>query len=135
MANADPRSRGMFGAAYFVGYVASLGLQNGTQVDAVALGDAMGDRGLISECGGIRYPAYQVVQQLAAAAIDPSAQLLQADSSAPGAVASLGVLSTDPHSGTVRRQLWLANLRPEPSTVAVEDTEEGKQHQLDHLAL
>ena len=42
MANADPRSRAMFGAAYFVGYLANLGLQDGTQVDAVALGDAMG---------------------------------------------------------------------------------------------
>ena len=44
MANADPRSRAMFGAAYFVGYLANLGLQEGTQVDAVALGDAMGMR-------------------------------------------------------------------------------------------
>lgn len=128
MANADPRSRGMFGAAYFVGYVASLGLQNGTQVDAVALGDAMGDRGLVSECGGIKYPAYQVVQELAAAAADPSAQLLRADSSAPGAVASLGVQSADPLSGTVRRQLWLANLTPEPTTVVVEDSDAGKKH-------
>ena len=85
MANADPRSRAMFGmtsidavcfvytcrrlidlsliagAAYFVGYVASLGLQDGTIVDAVALGDAMGDRGLLS-AEGEPYPTYHVVQ-------------------------------------------------------------------------
>lgn len=127
MANADPRSRGMFGAAYFVGYVANLGLQDGTRVDAVALGDAMGDRGLVSDCGTIKYPAYQVVQSLAAAATDPSAHLLWADSNVPGTVASLGVQFADPISGAVRRQLWLANLRPTPTTVAVEDSDAGKQ--------
>jgi hypothetical protein len=118
----------MFGAAYFVGYIANMGLQNGTKVDAVALGDAMGDRGLISECGGTKYPAYQVVQELAAAAADPSAQLLRADSSAPEAVASLGVQSTDALSGSMRRQLWLANLTPEPTTVVVEHSCAGKHH-------
>ena len=51
MANADPRSRAMFGAAYFVGYCASLGLEEGTVVNAVALGDTMGDRGLVSDDG------------------------------------------------------------------------------------
>ena len=88
----------------------------------------MGDRGLVSECGGTKYPAYQVVQELAAAAADPSAQLLRADSSAPEAVASLGIQSADALSGSMRRQLWLANLTPEPTTVAVEHRNAGKQH-------
>ena len=51
MANADPRSRAMFGAAYFVGYCASLGLESGTVINAVALGDTMGDRGLVADDG------------------------------------------------------------------------------------
>jgi hypothetical protein len=83
-----------------------------------------GDRGLIgSDCGSVKYPAYHVVQSLAAAAAGSSAnpfggpaQLLQAESAAPGTVASLG-LSLD---GGQRRQLWLANLTPTQTTVAVD---------------
>ena len=54
MANADPRSRAMFGAAYFVGYMASLGLEAGTAVDAVALGPSSRSTSpvLSAVCGG-----------------------------------------------------------------------------------
>ena len=107
--------------------MANLGLQHGTQVDAVALGDAMGDRGLVSECGGTGHLAYQVVQELAVRG-GPFGPATGADSSVPGAVASLGVQSADPLSGSVRRQLWLANLTPEPTMVVVEDSDAGKIH-------
>jgi hypothetical protein len=113
MADMDPRHRGLFGAAWTVGYLAVFATSG---VEAVVLGAATGPRGVIhrrlavplpwyDEVGGRRvYPVFHVI---AAAAAASGAEVLAAASNAPRQVAALGW-----REGKAGR-LIAANLTPE----------------------
>ena len=120
MADMDPRQRGLFGAAWTVGYLAAFAASG---AEAILLGTATGPRGAIhrrldqpmpwfDEGGGGRrvYPLFHVI---AAAAAASGAELLGARSSAPRRVAALGWHGAD---GT---RLLVANLTAETQRVAL----------------
>jgi hypothetical protein len=113
MADMDPRQRGLFGAAWTVGYLAAFASSG---AEAIILGTATGPRGAIhrrldqplpwfDEGGGRRvYPLFHVI---AAATSASGAEVLTARSSAPRRIAVLGW-----RDGAARR-LLLANLTAE----------------------
>ena len=113
MADMDPRQRGLFGAAWTVGYLAAFA---SSAAEAIILGAATGPRGAIHrrldqtlpwfDEGGDRrvYPLFHVI---AAAASASGAEVLAAKSSSPRRVTVLGW-----RDGTGRR-LLVANLTPE----------------------
>ncbi len=117
LAAADPRQRGLFAAAWHLGYAARLAELG---VDAFAFGAPTGPFGLVStpqpfarpwwdEAGeGLLYPLWHLAALLAPAAGRPLLKL-----SAPEAVAALGWVRPD--GG---RRLLLANLTAEPVAVA-----------------
>ncbi len=120
MATADPRHRALFGAAWTVGYAAEM-VRGG--VDVLTLAAATGRTGIIHGRGadpvpyydadngdGQVYPLYHVVRGLAAAA---GAAARTLDISDPTRVQGLAFDTPD---GV---QLWLANLHPEPTQVAL----------------
>ncbi|KTR06935.1 hypothetical protein NS365_05790 [Aureimonas ureilytica] len=105
MAADDPRGRGLFGAAWAVGYAARL---EGSGVEAWCGASLAGPRGLILGNGRVA-PLFHVASGLARAAGDPR----------------IGVTSSDrrrvdgyAHRDADRRSIvWLANLTPEPQTI------------------
>jgi len=112
LSDIDPRQRGLFAAAWNVGYLSAAARAG---VDAVALGSAIGSQGMIYrklahtqpwfDGGGARvYPTYHVIAGLAAAS---GARRIETDSSAPSKVAAVAYRN---NSGQV---LWLANLSGE----------------------
>jgi D-apionolactonase len=119
MADMDPRQRGLFGAAWTVGYLAAFATSG---AEAIVLGTGTGPRGAIhrrlaeplpwfDEAGGGRvYPLFHV---LAAAAAASGAEVLATTSSAPRQVAALGW-----RDGKASR-LLLANLTPEAQRVSL----------------
>jgi hypothetical protein len=119
LSNMDPRQRGLYGAAWTLGYVAALAPAGLT---AVTLGAATGPAGMIYRranypqpyfdevAGAVVYPLYHVVADLAAAS---GGKLIAAKSAAPGKVAALAYRAK---SGPV---LWLANLTGETQTAKV----------------
>lgn len=118
LAAVDPRQRGLFGAAWTLGYVAACA--NGG-VDAVSVAETTGRRGLIyrrtedaqpyfDEVGQGLFPAYHVVAGLAAAA---ESKLVSATSNDP---ASVACLAHRVRGGTV---VWLANLTSRNQDVKV----------------
>jgi hypothetical protein len=116
---ADPRQRGLFGAAWSLGYVASLAP---TGVEAVSFGAPTGPLGIIHRKAGGRtpyydalrhgavYPAYHVVAGLTRGA---GAPLVAATSSDEARVRCLAY-RTD--GGTL---LWLANLTAQDQAASV----------------
>ncbi|MDW6023943.1 hypothetical protein SAZ10_19535 [Mesorhizobium sp. BAC0120] len=106
----DPRQRGLFNAAWSLGYIARLARDG---VEAVALGAPSGPFGFVyRRCdfaqpyfddveGAVVYPAFHVVAGLSQAA---GAQLFEVESSARGKVDGLAVR----RSG--KTELWLSNL-------------------------
>jgi D-apionolactonase len=118
LADRDPRQRGLFGAAWTLGYMAAFARGG---VEAITMAAATGPRGLLYSSTdtpqpyfddvkrGV-YPLYHVVAGLAAAA---GKKQLAADSATPTRIASLAYRDT---AGPV---LWLANLTGEPQTVQV----------------
>jgi hypothetical protein len=119
MAEMDPRQRGLFGAAWTVGYLAAFAASG---AEAIVLGTATGPRGAIhrrldqpmpwfDEGSGRRiYPLFHVI---AAAAAASGAEVLGARSSAPRRVAALGWREAK----TAR--LLVANLTAETQRVAL----------------
>lgn len=119
LAKSDPRQRGLFGAAWTLGYVASLAP---TGVDTVALSAPTGPLGLIHRrgeatlpyydalAGTAVYPSYHVVAGLTRAA---GAPLLAATSSD---AASVRCLAYRAPGATL---LWLANMTAQAQSVRV----------------
>ncbi|HVM85051.1 MAG TPA: hypothetical protein VMW18_14265 [Candidatus Binatia bacterium] len=113
----DPRQRGLFGAAFNVGYVAAWAKGG---LDAVTLGAATGPAGMIYRktdfpqpyfdqlSGPAVYPLYHLIGDLAKAS---GAKLIGAQVSDTRSVAALAYKG---NGGTV---LWLANLTPKPVSV------------------
>jgi D-apionolactonase len=115
----DPRQRGLFAAAWYLGYFAHMARG---AVDAVCLAAPVGEFGLayvqaawpqpwFDEAGAKVYPAWHVLRGLAAAAGALRLETTLSDGSAVQAVASRA------DDGVV---LWLANLTGEPQTVTVD---------------
>jgi len=120
----DPRQRGLFGAAWTLGYIAACAKGG---LEAVAVGAATGPFGFIhrfaehtqpyfdSIDGPAVYPAFHVMAGLAKGC---GRQLVEASVLPPGRVAALAWREAD------RCVLWLANLTPDPQTVHVIGLEE-----------
>ena len=116
----DPRQRGLFNAAWALGYVAACALGG---VEAVAIGAATGPLGFIyrhagypqpyfdSIGGSLVYPAFHVMAGLARGR---GRRLVEARVSLPGSAAALAWSDGD------RTILWLANLTAEPLKVQIE---------------
>jgi len=132
LSDMDPRQRGLYGAAWTLGYVAALA---GGGLSAITLGAATGPAGMIyrranyaqpyfDEAGAPSvYPLYHVVAGLAAAS---GSKVIAAKSAAPGKVAALAV------RGKSGATLWLANLTGETQTAKVSGFTGGAQlHMLD----
>jgi hypothetical protein len=121
----DPRQRGLFGAAWCLGYAAHMARGG---VSAVCLGAAVGEQGVIhsraaypqpwfdDHAAAAVYPAYHVLRGLAAGAGRPRLETTLSDGASVQAVA----WRTD--GGTV---LWVANLTGRPQSVMIEGMPAG----------
>jgi len=119
LSDMDPRQRGLYGAAWTLGYVAALAPGG---LAAITLGAATGPAGMIyrranyaqpyfDEAGSpALYPLYHVIAGLASAS---GGKLVAARSAAPGKVAALACRAK---AGLV---VWLANLTGETRTAKV----------------
>ncbi|MGQ0485620.1 MAG: hypothetical protein ACT4SY_09750 [Hyphomicrobiales bacterium] len=118
LSDMDPRQRGLFGAAWTLGYMAAF-CEGG--IASLTMGSTTGPAGLIhgkaaypqpwfDDAGAAVYPAYQVIAGLAPAS---GARRLAAASDNPSAVAALAFQSKQ---GPV---LWLANLTGGKRTVKI----------------
>jgi hypothetical protein len=119
LSDMDPRQRGLYGAAWTLGYVSALAHGG---LSAITLGAATGPAGMIyrrtnyaqayfdGADGAMVYPLYHVIAGLASAS---GGKLVAAKSAAPGKVAALAYRAK---SGPV---LWLANLTGETQTAKV----------------
>jgi hypothetical protein len=119
LSDMDPRQRGLYGAAWTLGYVAALA---GGGLGAITLGAATGPAGMIyrrtnyaqpyfDESGApLVYPLYHVVASLAAVS---GSKVIAAKSAAPSKVAALAV------RGKSGATLWLANLTGETQTAKI----------------
>jgi hypothetical protein len=119
LANSDPRQRGLFGAAWTLGYVSSLA---DTGVETVCFGAPTGPTGIIHRPEDAKqpyfgalgrsavYPAYHVVAGLTRAA---GARLVASTSSDDARVRSLA------YRAKGATLLWLANMTAQQQTVSV----------------
>jgi len=118
LSDIDPRQRGLFAAAWNLGYLSAAARAG---VDAVALGSATGSQGMIYrklahtqpwfDRGGARvYPTYHVIVGVAAAS---GARRIDTNSSAPSKVAALA------YRNKGDQVLWLANLSGETQRLKV----------------
>jgi hypothetical protein len=119
LARMDPRQRGLFGAAWTLGYVAAFAYGG---IEVVTMGAPTGPAGIIHRRmdypqpyfddlkGPAVYPVYHVIAGLAAAL---GHKLVAVKSSDPAAVAALAYRST---KGPV---LWLANLTDGEQSVKI----------------
>ena len=105
MAASDPRGRGLFGAAWAVGYAARL---EGAGLEAWCGASLAGPRGLILEKGRVA-PLFHIASGLARAAGDPRIALSSLDRKRVDGYAH--------RDADGRSIVWLANLTPEPQTV------------------
>jgi hypothetical protein len=121
----DPRQRGLFGAAWYLGYAAHMARG---AVDAVCLAAPVGEFGVIhtradypqpwfDDHQGTVYPAYHVLRGLAAGAGRPRLETTLSDGAAVQAVAWRA-------EGEV--VLWLANLTGATQTVTLEGVAGGR---------
>ncbi|MFL6664887.1 MAG: hypothetical protein ACJ8G7_22160, partial [Rhizobacter sp.] len=113
LVKADPRQRGLFGAAWTLGYVASLGP---TGVEAISFGATTGPMGIVQPAGGAVYPAYHVVAGLTRGA---GAPLIAATSSNESRVRCLA------YRAKGATLLWLANLGAHDQPVSVDHAGQG----------
>ncbi len=123
----DPRQRGIFGAAWSVGYV-SAWAKGGVQV--VTLGATTGSAGMVyaktahaqpyfdSLKGSAVYPVYHLVKDLAAA---DGSKLIATEIGDEGKIAALA------YKGKAGPVLWLANLTAQPQTVKVSGFDGGAE--------
>ncbi|WP_051390132.1 hypothetical protein [Bradyrhizobium sp. Ec3.3] len=118
LSDIDPRQRGLFAAAWSLGYLSAAARAG---VDAVALGSATGAQGMIYrklahaqpwfDGGNARLlPIYHVIAGLAGAS---GARRIDTDSSAPLKLAALA------HRNKAGQVLWLANLSSETQHVKI----------------
>jgi hypothetical protein len=118
MAINDPRQRGLFGAAWNLGYVARMAAAG---VEALTLSAPVGAFGVVhaaadfpqpwfEDRGSGVYPIYHVLHDLAAAAGRPQLATTVSNGSAVQALA---------HRADGGMVLWLANLTGEPQRVSV----------------
>jgi hypothetical protein len=118
MTRADPRQRGLLGAAWHLGYAAQMAAGG---ADEVVLGAPVGEFGLLhhpqgypqpwyDEHGGL-YPAYHVMRGVYAASGAPRRAT---EISAPREVQALA------YEAGGRLTVWLANLTGEPRTVVLQ---------------
>ncbi|HEY4959042.1 MAG TPA: hypothetical protein VII31_14620 [Caldimonas sp.] len=119
LANSDPRQRGLFAAAWTLGYVSSLA---GTGIETVCLGAPTGPLGIIHRPGDSKqpyfgalgrsavYPAYHVVGGLTRAA---GAALVATRSSDNARVRGLA------YRAKGATLLWLANMTAQEQSVSV----------------
>jgi D-apionolactonase len=125
MAINDPRQRGLFGAAWNLGYAARMA-EGGA--DALTLSAPVGACGVVyagtdapqpwfDEVGAGVYPLYHVLRDLGQAAGKPQ---LAARSSRPGAVQAIAWRDNG------RLVLWLANLTGQEQSVAVAGSPAGQ---------
>jgi hypothetical protein len=126
LTNDDPRQRGLFNAAWTLGYVAACGYGG---VEALALGATTGPLGFVHRQGGPAspyfdsingptvYPAFHVLSGLARGRGLP---LVEAYSSEPRSAAALAWREGP------RVVLWLANLTAEQLTVRVTGIEDAR---------
>lgn len=118
MAGVDPRQRGLFNAAWTLGYIAYAAQH---QVEALTLSAPVGEHGIVYTktdwpqpwfddiaSTPLVYPVYHVLRALAPAAGRPVRPL---QSSVPDIVQGLAVETAD------GLRLWLANLSAEPITL------------------
>ncbi len=105
MAADDPRGRGLFGAAWAVGYAARL---EGSGVEAWCGASLAGPRGLVLENGRVA-PLFHVASGLARAAGDPRIGFTSSDRRRVDGYAH--------RDADGRSIVWLANLTPEPQTI------------------
>ena len=124
LADRDPRHRGLFGAAWSLGYIAAFARGG---VEAVNLAAATGPRGLLyrptdtpqpyfDDVKRGFYPLYHVIAGLAGAA---GKKQIAADSALPTKVASVAYRDT---AGPV---VWLANLTGEKQAVQIKGFKPG----------
>jgi hypothetical protein len=124
LADRDPRHRGLFGAAWTLGYIAAFARGG---LEAVNLAAATGPRGLLyrptdtpqpyfDDVKRGFYPLYHVIAGLAGAA---GRKQIAADSGAPTKVASVA------YRGAAGPVVWLANLTGEKQTVQVKGFKPG----------
>ena len=126
LTNHDPRQRGLFNAAWALGYVAACSYGG---VEALALGAATGPLGFIHRQGGAAspyfdsingptvYPAFHVVSGLSRGRGLP---LIEARSTEPRRAAALAWREGP------RVVLWLANLTAEPLTIRLMGIEDAR---------
>jgi hypothetical protein len=126
LARVDPRQRGLFGAAWTLGYLAATA-QGG--VEAVALGAPTGPFGFIyrrtiepqpyfdAQEGQSVYPAFHVMAGLTREAGRP---MIAATPSRPGVAAALA------YGADGRTVVWLANLRTQALTVGLAGLQPGE---------
>jgi hypothetical protein len=118
LSDIDPRQRGLFAAAWNLGYLSAAAKAG---VDAVALGSVTGSQGIIYrklghpqpwfDGGSARvYPIYHVIAGLAVAS---GARRIDIDLSAPSKIAALA------HRSKGGQVLWLANLSGETQHLKV----------------
>ncbi len=125
LARMDPRQRGLFGAAWQLGYIAHMAAGG---VDAVALSAPVGEFGLVyaempfaqpwfDRRGSGVYPGYHVLRGMAAAAGRPRLATEWAEGSLIQAVA---------YEGPDGPVLWLANLTDQSRQVLIEGLPAGR---------
>ncbi len=113
MAADDPRQRGLFGAAWSVGYVAAIAAAGG--VSTLALNHLAGPSGVLAEGGKVR-PVFHVMAALCGAG---GSALRVVDSTSE----QLAGLAWQNENGT---QLLLANLSAEPVRIALAQELKGQ---------
>ncbi len=128
----DPRQRGLFNAAWTIGYVAACAYQG---IEAVALGDLTGPFGHIyrkgdfvqpwydQQHGPLVYPAFHVMAGLS---LLDGAKLLSVETSGTETIAAIAAKKDG------RTTLWLANLSANAQSVQLSDTPIGTR--IVHLA-
>jgi hypothetical protein len=125
MVRVEPRHRGLFGAAWHLGYFSEVARGG---LEAATLASPAGEFGIayarlphaqpgLDDTPGVKvYPVFHVIRGLAAAA---GARRIEADSSDPGRLRVLAWRSDG------QTQLWLANLRETPLEVGLEGAQAG----------
>jgi hypothetical protein len=122
MTDCDPRQRGLFAAAWTIGYVTATATAELDGLVPGALSGSLGLIGLDREGGIQRYPVFFVVQALAMLAGRPRRACLTSE---PGRVAAV---AADDADGTT---LWIANLSAVDQDIVLEQA--GRCEILLHL--
>lgn len=135
LVQADPRQRGLLGAAWTLGYVASLAP---TGVEAISFGTPTGPLGIIHRKGDVAVPYYDTLEGAAArSAVYPAFHVIAGLTRAAGALrvtatsaddsrvcclayrADTSVNSTTKGSAKGATLLWLANMTAQRQTVSL----------------